>query len=126
MTDMTARLARAQTAYQAAHAAGRARKMRQARTRINACIRALSLGEYLAFLNSDRAGFGLTEDAAHWAQIKVVTAFDLARYLDACDARARQKDALDWGDDEDDDGAADYDDGQPDEAQEWHDYDPDC
>ena len=28
---------------------------------------------------------------------------------------------------EDDDEADEYyDDGQPDEAQEWHDYDPDC
>lgn len=28
---------------------------------------------------------------------------------------------------EDDDSADEYyDDGQPDEAQEWHDYDPDC
>lgn len=26
----------------------------------------------------------------------------------------------------DDDADEYYDDGQPDEAQEWHDYDPDC
>lgn len=31
----------------------------------------------------------------------------------------------DWFDSPDD-GESDYDDGQPDEMQEWHDYDPDC
>jgi hypothetical protein len=49
---------------------------------------------------------------------------DLLGYLSESDVAdfARRNDYITWLDsDEDED-----DDGQPDEAQEWHDFDPDC
>jgi len=50
------------------------------------------------------------------------TAQDWADYGEYCDERDAEVAA--WDEDEYDDG--DEYDGQPDEAQEWYDFDPDC
>lgn len=126
MTDavFTARLARAQAAYRAALTTGRKRKARQARRRINAAIAGLSLGGYLDFLNRDAGEAFALAGAAYWRERGVTSALQLALILDAEHARNVEKSER-YGD-FDDDEPADYDDGQPDEAQEWHDFDPDC
>jgi hypothetical protein len=50
---------------------------------------------------------------------------DLLGYLSESEVAdfARKNDLITWLDREDED---EDDDGQPDEAQEWHDFDPDC
>ena len=56
---------------------------------------------------------------------------DTMLYLDAVTADVGQVEADEWEETESDDGhrelyEEDWRDGQPDEAQEWHDFDPDC
>ena len=56
---------------------------------------------------------------------------DAMLYLDAVTADVGQVEADEWEETESDDGhrelyEEDWRDGQPDEAQEWHDFDPDC
>jgi hypothetical protein len=56
---------------------------------------------------------------------------DTMLYLDAVTADVGQVEADEWEETESDDGhrelyEEDEWDGQPDEAQEWHDFDPDC
>lgn len=122
----TARLTRAADALSAARAACRKRKARQARRRFDAALRLISLDGFVAWINRDAQGFELM-GADEWRRTGVTSAVQLGKVLDAEVERERRKDALDWGDDEpDSDEPADYDDGQPDELQEWHDYDPDC
>lgn len=124
--DLTAaRLTRAGAALLKATDAGNRRKARQWRRRFNAVLRTGTLAGYLAWLNRDADGMALTDDLDHWALIGVRTAPELARYLDACVERERQKDDRWSGHDDEGDDEPEHD-GQPDEAQEWHDFDPDC
>jgi len=56
---------------------------------------------------------------------------DTMLYLDAVTADVGQVESDEWEETESDDGhrelyEEDWRDGQPDEAQEWHDFDPDC
>lgn len=87
---LLARLIRATTALKAGP---RARKARQLRRRINRVIAEIDLPTYISFFNRDADGWSLEDNLDHWAEINVHTALDLARYLDACVAREREKDS---------------------------------
>lgn len=116
--QLSARLDRATTALTDACIARNQRKVRRARSRAFAAVAAMSLDDYIAHINRDAHGFALSADITGpngWNARGIATAPDLARLLDAEHERNRAKYAM-----------YDDDDGQPDEAQEWADFDPDC
>lgn len=128
MTDAVffARLTRASDAITRAANAPNRRKLRQARRRFNAALRGISLEGYVEWCNRDAEGFALAP-AASWRERGITTAWDLGRLLDAAHQRNLEKERRYAAFEEDgEEDSSDYDDGQPDEAQEWHDYDPDC